>query len=71
MILNAYDAANKMYTNVLIHKIVTYVVVFAIANAHKLATGDLWVKRLRYLAVHEMAAALGPVSLLLYLCFMP
>ncbi len=45
MILHAYDAANKMYTNVLIHRIVILVVVLAIANAYKLhvATREQWV----------------------------
>ncbi len=54
-----------MHTQILIHTADTDVLVLAITNAYKLGTGELWVlfrkeKKLCYLAVHEMAAALGP-----------
>ncbi len=58
MILHAYDAASKIHSHFLIRTVYTDVVVLAIANAYKLLFGKE--KKLCYLALHEMAAALGP-----------
>jgi hypothetical protein len=65
MILHAFDAASKMSQKILIRTVDTDVVVLAIANAQKLGIAELWVafnkaNKFRYLAIHEIAAALGP-----------
>ncbi len=58
-----------MHTQILIRTVYTDVVVLAIANAYKLGIEELWVlfgkeKKLCYLAVHDMTAALGPYKCL-------
>ena len=65
MLLHVEDATKQGYTTVSIRTVDTDVIVIAVSAAERLSIDELWVafgtgKSFRFLAVHEMAQAVGP-----------
>jgi hypothetical protein len=65
ILLHVEDAVRQGYTKVSIRTVDTDVVILAVTAAERLDIDELWVafgtgKNFRFLAVHEMAVALGP-----------
>ena len=65
MLLHVEDATKQGYTTVSIRTVDTDVIVLAVAAAERFSIDELWVafgtgKSFRFLAVHDMAQALGP-----------
>ena len=65
IILHLEDAVREKHNKILIRTVDTDVVVLAIRATQHLDISELWIafgtgKNFRYLAIHEMASALGP-----------
>ena len=65
IMLHLEDVAREKYNTLMIRTVDTDVVILAIATVQHLSLSELWIafgtgKNFRYLAIHEIARALGP-----------